>query len=539
MKALIVDDEKHVRDAIRMLIDWDKYGIGEIREAPEGETAIRILEEEKPEIVFTDMRMPIKNGVELLEWIHLHHPSCKTIVVSGHDDFDFVRYTVKYGGMDYILKPIDPDELNEALEKAVESWKREYEARLKDQIRTIEINQIKPVYWDKFFSGLIQETAVSPAIPANFGREFRLAAIPGQARVAVMSTDTMPLAVRGKFAGSPDLLFFTLGNIANEFLQQDGCGYAFRNWNSQSELVLVCWHAADGLTDRVRNINEGIRRTLGCTLDAGIGSAARFPENLRGSYREAAAALKRRNLLQAAGRILEYDASEAPRITPLPFSRHEAEFRAALAGRQETLVRDAVSRWIASLEPLSAVTVEQLELWNHEYAVFKSRLLGEFVPDGETAAAFAPKEEDAFILPLDENGTFSLHLLEETVTRDLLRLSAMMAKLAQRERNIIPDIVDYIERHYHEDISLQHIAERFFLSREYISRKFKQELNENLTDYITRIRLGKARQLLENPDLRIAEVAEMTGYRDEKYFSKVFKKNVGLSPTDYRKKRFD
>jgi two-component system response regulator YesN len=535
MKVLIVDDEKHVRDAIRLLVDWAKHGIDGILEAPEGETAVRILEAEKPEIVFTDMRMPIMDGVGLLEWIHEHHPSCKTIVVSGHDDFDFVRHTVKYGGLDYILKPIDPDELDGALAKAVDAWKRENEARLRDQIRAIQINEIKPVYWDRLFSGLIADEAAAPALPAQFGQEFGLPVLPGEARVAVMTIDTMPRAVRGKFGSDLDLLFFSLANIANEYLHKDRAGHAFRNWNSRSELIIVCWRDMDGLQERIRRINEGFRTALGGSLDAGIGSAARFPAGLGESYREAAGVLRQRNLLGKAGKMLTHDPAGAPRFTPLPFSRHEAGFRAAVAGRRESLIREAVDRWIDDVRALDAITPEQLELWNHEYAVFKTRCLSESLPGGQPGIPGGAGEDAAFIFPLDDDGALSLPLLKETVTRDLLRLSAELARLAQRERNIIRDIVDYIERHYHEDISLQHIADRFFLSREYISRKFKQELDENISDFITRIRIGKAKQLLGSPGLRIADIAEMIGYHDEKYFSKVFKKNVGLSPTDYRK----
>lgn len=539
MKALIVDDEKHVRDAIRLLVDWERYGIDEIREAPEGETAVRILEAEKPEIVFTDMRMPIMDGVELLEWIHEHHPSCKTIVVSGHDDFDFVRYTVKYGGLDYILKPIDPDELNGALAKAVDSWKRDNEARLRDQIRAIRINEIKPVYWDRFFSRLIGETAGIPAIPDHFEQDFGLAARPTEARIAVMSVDTMPRSVRDKFAGDPDLLFFSLANIANEYLHKDRAGHAFRNWNSRSELVIVCWKGLGELEARIRSINEGVRTALGGCLDAGIGTVRRFPAGLAESYREAATALRQRNLLRKAGKMLAYDPLGAPRFVPLPFSRHEAEWRAALAGRRESLIREAVDRWMAELEALDAVTPEQLELWNHEYAVFKTRCLGEWQPDGQVCVPGGSRDDGEFLFPLDDDGALSLTLWKETVTQDLIRLSAEMARLARRDRNIIRDIVDYIERHYHEDISLHHIADRFYLSREYISRKFKQERGENISDCITRIRIGKAKRLLANPSLRIADIADMIGYRDEKYFSKVFKKNVGLSPTDYRKRMLE
>lgn len=536
MKALIVDDERHVRDAIRMLVDWEAYGIEEVYEAPEGKSAIRVLEAEKPEIIFTDMRMPVMNGVELLEWIHRHCPQAKTIVISGHDDFDYVRHTVKYGGIDYILKPIDADELNEALAKAVQSWNKDNEARRRQYSSAIEINRIKPVYWDKLFSDLIQEPGMYGTFAEHFERDFRVSARPEEGRVAIISIDTMPRVIRDKFGSHLDLLFFSLANIANEVLQQDRSGYAFRYWNNPHELVIVCWQSPQYLEERVRRIIDGIRLTLRGSLDAGIGAAHRFPEGLKESYRQAQTALKQRNLLLPPGRVLRYDADGMPRFVPLPFSRYEPDFRAALLSAHEDQIAAVAGLWIAALQPLGSITVEQMEMWNHEYAVFKTRCIGEFLPEDQPdAAPLSPQETDAPMLPLGDDGTLSFPLLREEMVRDLLHFADMLTKLAQRERNIIRDIADYIEQHYHEEMTLQHISDRFFLSREYISRRFKQEFGENISDYITRIRIDKAKQLLRSPNLRIVQIAEIIGYQDEKYFSKVFKKTVGLSPNEYRK----
>ncbi|UOK58539.1 AraC family transcriptional regulator [Bacillus sp. OVS6] len=104
----------------------------------------------------------------------------------------------------------------------------------------------------------------------------------------------------------------------------------------------------------------------------------------------------------------------------------------------------------------------------------------------------------------------------------------------QKEKNNMQQIEEYLQQHYQEDINLQDIADRFFLSREYISRKFKQDYQATLTDYLTNIRMEKAKKLLENPYLKIYEVAYGVGYQNEKYFSKVFKKQVGLTPNEYR-----
>lgn len=115
--------------------------------------------------------------------------------------------------------------------------------------------------------------------------------------------------------------------------------------------------------------------------------------------------------------------------------------------------------------------------------------------------------------------------------------SRILTQRHSRENHIIYDIASYLENHYAEDISLQDMAARFFLSREYISRRFKQEFGVNISDFLAGVRIEKAKLLLLNPQLRIAQVAEMVGYQDEKYFSKVFKKQEGQTPNEYRKEQ--
>lgn len=117
MKVLIVDDEKHVRHAIRMLVHWEACGVSEVIEAESGDQAIEVITALSPPVVLTDMRMPGKDGIALMEWIQVNSPATRVVVVSGYDDFDLVRQVIRRGGMDYILKPVDPVEINEAVKK--------------------------------------------------------------------------------------------------------------------------------------------------------------------------------------------------------------------------------------------------------------------------------------------------------------------------------------------------------------------------------------------------------------------------------------
>ncbi|RXJ00372.1 response regulator [Anaerobacillus alkaliphilus] len=120
MKAIIVDDEVHVREGIRLLALWDIFGITDIYEAVDGDEAISLIQKHKPSIIFTDMKMPNKDGISLLKWIQEQQSlTSKTIVISGYDDYQYMRKAITYGSFDYILKPIDPEILNETLEKAV------------------------------------------------------------------------------------------------------------------------------------------------------------------------------------------------------------------------------------------------------------------------------------------------------------------------------------------------------------------------------------------------------------------------------------
>ncbi|ANE48555.1 hypothetical protein SY83_22260 [Paenibacillus swuensis] len=535
MKVLIVDDEKHVRDAISLLIPWQEIGVDLVLEAEDGEAATRIIEREHPALILTDMLMPIKNGVQLLEWIRTYSPGSKTVVISGHDDFDFVRHTVKYGGMDYLLKPIDPDQLAEAVQKAIDAWKADEQDRMQSREQTIEMNQIKPVYWDKIFSNLIHEPRYYYSVQDAISREFFIPKEGGRCQAVILTLDTMDSTVMDKFSSHLDLLYFTLTNICNEILRREGVGYAFRHWSSENELVLLFWNGFERLKMILTEINDGFYMTLNGRFDFGLGAVEAFPNGLGNSYKEARQALRARNLLERHNRLHSYNSQERPKLSALHFTDYEENIRFAVRSSQPERIKEAVASWIAEVKKLESITVEQLELWWHEYNVFRSHWIKDLLPE-QTDIPGLTDEPAKMIVPMDKQGKLSLDLWQDELTQSLIHLAALMVRYQQKDNNVIYDIAKYIDSHYHEEITLQDIATKFYLSREYISRKFKQEMSENLSDYIGRIRIEKAQLLLLNPNLKITQISEMVGYNDEKYFSKVFKKITQISPNEYRKR---
>ncbi|MBP1962349.1 response regulator [Paenibacillus aceris] len=537
MKVLLVDDEKHVRDAIRLLVNWQQHGIDTILEAPDGESATELIARHRPEIIMTDMMMPIMNGVKLLEWLQANAPDSKTIVISGHDDFSLLRHTLKYGGTDYILKPIDPDQLNEALDKAIQAWNKEEELRQTNRELNIEMNTIKPMYWDKLLSGMIAEPSTYDSVAEQLDKALHLNRNISECRVAILSLDTMERSVKNKFSQNMDLLFFSLINICNEFLTTDGRGYAFRHWHSETEIVLLLWKDLLSAEAYLEKINEGMRTTLHSRVDFGIGRVHAFPADLTLSYQEARDALRKRNLKAKETWIhsmLNPAKSPQPALT---FSHYEEKINLAIRSGSIEQIEEVIQLWMDSVKQSEVITLEQLDHWWREYSVMKRRFVQRFFSGGseDKVKQMLSDEPTSVIVPLDEHGILSLSQWQQELTRSIVHMSKLLLENQQKDKNVIFEIAEYLEKHYHEDVTLQDIAGRFYLSREYISRKFKQEFEVNLSDYLGQIRMSKAKVLLRNPHLRISQVAEMVGYQDEKYFSKVFKKLEGITPNEYRK----
>ncbi|KKO51467.1 response regulator transcription factor [Paenibacillus sp. DMB20] len=536
MKALIVDDEKHVRDAIRLLANWERFGITDVYEAADGEEAVEMILAFSPQIVMTDMRMPRKDGAGLMTWLHKFSPETKVLVISGYDDFEFVRHAIRHGGMDYILKPVNPEALNEALEKASQAWRKDEENRLRQTTQSIEVNQMTPLYLDRLLTDLITGGAGREQLLIQLRERLSIPVGIEACSAAAVSEFQFDRELLSKFLNRKGLLAFTLINICSEVLRDQGA--AFRHMDKPGLIMILYWGTVPSFHSVLEEINRGIYATLRRRAHFGTAHAVRFPDDLHRASWEAEQVLLCRNLLEEKLYIHTGRCVESGTSRPLRLSSHEENFRlAALSGSNEK-IEAAADEWLEEVKRRGPVSPENLIRWSSEWD-WMQHLWAE--PEGTEGQA---PEEDAEIsrdihvaLPLNEEGLLSWEGWKQQIAGRIHAASRVLAQAHSRENHIIHDIARYLKQSYHQEISLQDIASRFFLSREYISRKFRQEFGVTLSDFLGRIRIDKAKLLLLNPNLRIAQVAEMVGYQDEKYFSKVFKKLEGQTPNDYRKEK--
>lgn len=538
MKMLIVDDEKHVRSTIRKLVDWKSIGIEELIEAEDGNDAIRRIREHEPQIVITDLMMPVKSGLELLEWMEGHAPVSKKIVISGYNEFEYARHTIKYGCMDYLLKPIDRNQLQEVVLKAVRACEEVKKDQLKHPQIDIEVHELKQIFVDKMLSRLLTEPGPE-RIPALWGPLIKVFPDMNGAyaiRVAVLDLELFKLLAPGEFAADPERLVDSFVRICNDRLRNNREGVACRNWNVSFEIVLFLWKEIQTPGKIIEEIAVRLKRETKLGIPIGISAALPFAGGLQEVYKQAKAALNKRNLLQPASLIHEFRTTDSVSFSTLRFGNFEEEIRMAVHSGRADLIRSALQKWFDFVAAREEITVEQLKMWWSEYTIVTARWWEEFANRDNRDIAALPQEKIRAVVPIDSEGNFSFARLKEELTNDLIGFSQSIQSHLHKSNNVIHDIARYLQNHYTQEIALSELSARFHLNRDYISRKFKQEFRETIIDYVCRIRMEKAKMLLMNPHLKIVQVAEMVGYPDEKYFSRVFKKLENLSPREYRER---
>lgn len=533
MKVLIVDDEARVRKAVRLLVDWDRHGITEIEESDGGYDALDRMRKNKPAIVIMDMMMPEGSGVDLMSALNEFAGTVKFIVVSGRDDYNFVREAVRHGGIDYLLKPIEPDAINAAVAKAASQWQQQEMERRDRYQQSIQLNEFKPVYGEKLLTGLIDEPSTAQGTLRRLMAEGLVPVGTKAARLALLQVDTSDRQLLERFAWDSELLHFAIINICNEFLLPKQRGFAFRHWGAPMEIVIAVWDEGEQLPAILQDINEGLFITLQRRMHMGMSAGGAFPNDMPRQYEEALMALWRRNAFETHVYI---HAFEEMKIAPtMMFSEWEEEWKVALLSGDEELLSTASNKWLEAARISGFISPHMLEKYRKDTLLFCARLLRE--APGRQASQngdLLNEEELAQDAPYVNASGLSLQDWREWSYNLMRKFSQAMIQRQVQEKAKMSDIASFIEQHYETELSLQDIAKRFFVSREYISRKFKQEYGINISDYITSIRIDKSKQLMINPNLRIAKIAEMVGFHDEKYFSKVFKKAEGISPKSYR-----
>ena len=544
LKIFLAEDEVIVRETIKRMIPWENLGFELVGEAADGEMALPLLLRQKPDLLITDIKMPFMDGLTLAKVAKKEIPGLKVVILSGYDDFNYAKQAINIGVEDYLLKPITKNALIERLTEIRSRYEHE---------------KTQKEYYEKFHREM-------QAYEKNSSRDFFEALVSG-------SMDMMEIYRRSEKLGldivaeAYNVLIFTM-NCEEDFSgQREG----YSEWEAESLDLLEKFFSENTSAMLVRcNIFsygvliKGQKETIG--------------ENTRSCVSEIQRILDRkeqkRQWFVAAGEPVE-------RLSQI----QKSYYSASRAFSQRYLYDENILYYdeMASMEKKNVTEDDSTYLQKVDVNALNPAILQKFLSNGlleETenfvkdyfyAIGQEPLESLVFRNYVTLNVRFSVmsflkeigcdtRTLEQEDTEDVLSESSKSLENAiayaekiisqaialrdqnsgNKNRSILKTAVDFIDSHYtEEDMSLNKAANAANVSANHFSALFSQNMGQTFIEYLTNLRMNKAKEYLRCTSMRSSEIAGEIGYKDAHYFSYLFKKTQGMTPSDYRKARED
>lgn len=529
MNLMIVEDEIRIRNGLANGIAWESHGIEVVGLAADGKEALAMMEQRKPDILLLDIEMPEMNGLALAETVLQQEPQMKIVILSGHNDFHYAQRAIELGVMKYLLKPAGDQEIIAAVTEAarqirqslmekhnVEELKRLWQSRLpqlqNDFLRNWILNRYAEWEWRK------------QAMELNVG-------ITGYTRFLVCVCEIDPLGEdETRFtAADSSLLQFSLECIAKEFVDPTVC-QAFNDANGSTVLLFFAQEGEPDseLTKRantvVSRLLQVVEECLKLTASAGLGTVF-GPSEVVHSYRQARRALQERTVYGHAIAIpyLEVKKEEGT----LEFNPNfERQLEIAIQTDEVDQANGLIEEYLK--HAFSHASAELV----HEYVLYLSGVFTRFI------------QSRGFLMKKVLQGDYHIfRSLDSLTTKDQIMEWAkrvvgevwyyMDSERRQCSHQMVKRILESVEKHLAEDLSLHSFSERLFVNPSYLSRLFKKETGESFSNYVLTRRMERAKELL-TAGAKVYDAADAVGYQDVSYFAKVFRKYFGVAPSDLR-----
>lgn len=535
IKVFLVEDEMVIRRGIKNSIDWEKEGYIFCGEASDGELAYPMIIKEKPDILITDIRMPFMDGLELCKLVKKELPNIKILILSGYDEFDYAKEAIRLGVTEYLLKPISSGKLLEALNGVSESIRREKED--KDLVRKYmeEMRENTEHEKQKFFEQMIAGN-LSMADALETGKKYEM----------------------NLSAGMYNLLLFrfTLGKEnrkSGELLGE--AEYAIEKLTERLEYVFEFQRGVEGwafllmadneeqMSERVKELSKDLEEIMKnystIAYFGGIGQPVARLRELEESFREAERALAARFTMELNRIISVEDIRMAQNVDTLDdieitsfgeIEKTRTMLEKFLNNGAEDEIDEFVDVYINELpeENLKSVLMRQYIIMD-AYIVMMSFCEKIEGIEGEMQAQSEElKNSMKTIQTLEEIKNYIRMLLKKIIgVRDTIS--------GRRYSDIIEIAKDQIRKTYMSDeISLNTIEAEVGMSPSYFSSIFSKEMGKTFVEYLTEIRMDRAKELLMCSSMKTSEIGYEVGYKDPHYFSYIFKKTQNCTPKEFR-----
>lgn len=532
IRVLIADDEILVRVGLKTIIPWEQHGFELIGEAANGLEALDIIRRDPCHILLTDIRMPQCDGLALIEQLRELSPSTKCLILSSHNDFEYVRKALQLGAADYVLKlTMEPEQLLEKLLTLKEEIIRDNEKLLEANEREYKMSVYSKEAKESRLRDLLVKACSAKDID-DFRREFDFQLGEDEQLpyyVVNLQLDKYQEVLEENRFQSERLLNFTVKNVLAEIFKKYAQGEFVEIGGGDFSLI-----TADDPRDMLAEMGSAVDTFLQLSMTAGISAPLEKLQDIHAGYLQAEEAVQER-FYEGYGSINEY---------------RPARYAAAgKPGGELSAAAWTEDEWVKLLELREAEAVRQrLAVWHEASCRERERpelLREQWIQLVHVFGQYAAKlRGDLYSIPLHD-GMYPLHAVRSLQTlRDVFEwfggwvqvyLDYVQQLAGKQWRPEIQAAAAIIEDRYHDNLKVSELAKEIGFTENYLSVLFKKETGETIMDYLTRIRMDRARELLKDQNYKIYEVSERVGYGDANYFSKLFKKMEGVYPLEFRK----
>lgn len=520
MRVLIVDDEVFIRDGLRTLIDWSESGFDEVWDAKNAKEAIEMIEQMQPDLVLTDIFMPGMSGLDFAKRIRSQYPHIRFVILTGYEKFEYAKEAVEIGVAKYLVKPIFPEELKKTVEELRDEMIVEHRVQNWNEMAKTRLNEYKPIIAEKFWSDLLSGGLSTSSMIQTRAETADITLT--YSSYCCLAVEICNLEKVFERYGERELWLvrFAIRNIIEE-LHQDSVVYIY----DHSDTVLLCILSKAASTEVWRKTVETIKVTLKIDVNVGVGCRYNDISSVWASSLEALDSVKYLAILEQTG-VIRYEDIPAWKKDHVEYPYEEEKHLLEIVR-----YRDQIGE--LAMDPFIHKVMQQNPSPQMIHLTFV-QLLG------------------AVYRLVDEYGIDSIQSFNQSVSR-LNALSSytqihkefivlfmeIIAKRSNHHASFVSQLVDgakqIIQNQFNDpDLSVASIAQTVCISPNYLSRIFHQQTGKTCVEFITECRLEEAKKLLLLTNLKNYEIAEKAGYANAHYFSSMFKKNVGISPSEFR-----
>ena len=543
-RIILVDDEEEVRKSIIRKIDWTAVGFAVVGDAENGEDALEKIENLEPDVVLTDIRMPYMDGLTLAERIRQKYPSMKIVIFSGYDDFEYAKQAIKLNVTEYILKPVNVEELTAILKRIKTNLDEEIEQKRNVNLLRENYKRSLPILREQFLKDLISRPMDGETVQTLL-REYDIPLAGAKKWIAIAVELELEQELTQEEAPLPlheekNLIPISVMQILSENLKPS-YRFSLLSFSGSADAKIAGIAAIDENNSQTELINilgdicKEIRKTLKVPVTIGIGHSAQKLENISRSFQSALDALGYRSVVGTGSTIYINDVE--PGIGgKLQFgSEEESALIQAIKFGPEEKIRETV-RGIVDRMNEARVHARQQQAYILSVANCMIQLIQQYDLNMEEIFAEDPLGPDPFTV-------IQSMLNRENFSRWLYQTALKINNALSRERDyaarqVIEKAKQYIMDNYQDPgLSVEQICRYLHMSPAYFSTMFKKVTGQTYIAYLTEVRLNKAVELLNMTDEKTYVIASQVGYQEQNYFSYVFKKRFGVSPTKFRGSR--